>query len=89
MTTTANRTPKARVMKDEELTTLVQLECRLAQLRSELVGPDSPACNKVKISLRIAAIKERITPSGVRPAIPVALLVSKADVAEWGDRQVK
>lgn len=81
MTTTA---PKARVMKDEELTTLVQLECRLAQLRSELTGDG----DKLKTVRRINAIKERITPAGLRPAIPVALLVSKADVAEWGDRQM-
>ena len=81
MTTTA---PKARVMKDEELTTLVQLECRLAQHRSELTGDG----DKLKTVRRINAIKERITPAGLRPAIPVALLVSKADVAEWGDRQM-
>ena len=77
--------PKMRVMRDEELDRPEQLECRLNLLRQGL----ATAGNKPDVLRRINAIKERLSPAGIKPAIPAVLLLSKADVDDWGDRRYR
>ncbi|MGD0092347.1 MAG: hypothetical protein ABSE73_20720 [Planctomycetota bacterium] len=78
--------PKVRVMRDEELDRPAQIECRLNELRALLAQPGQ---NKLALARRIALLKERLNPNGtVKPAVPTALLASKADVGDWGDRRM-
>jgi len=83
--------PKMRVMRDEELDRPEQLECRLNMLRASLATAGNKPGNKPSRSAilrRIGLLRQRIGPSGtVSPPVPAVLLLSKAEVDDWGDRR--